>query len=110
MAESVEAIRADQNARTVALFGFGYLRPANKGTVVEATAVGGLDLIDRPVTAAFPAIGVRAGVEWRQPWPTFLQQFGVSCTLLRDIGSKAFGQDVGGTVFYGSFTTGFAIP
>ena len=110
MAESVEALRGDQNARTLALMGVGYLRPANKGTVVEVTAVGGLDLIDRPVTAVFPALGVRAGVEWRQPLPTFFQQFGLSCTLLGDIGSRAFGQDVGGAVFYGSFTTGFRIP
>jgi hypothetical protein len=110
MAESVETLRADENARTLALMGFGYLRPANKGTVVEVSAVGGLDLIDRPITAVFPALGARAGVEWRQPTPTFFQQFGVSCTLLHDLGSRAFGQDVGGTVFYGAFTTGFRIP
>ena len=110
MSEAVEGLRGARTARTVALLGFGYLRPANKGTVVEVTAVGGLDLIDRPVTAVFPVLGIRAGVEWRQPLPRFLQQFGVSCTLLGDLGSKAFGQDVGGAVFYGSFTTGFAVP
>lgn len=107
--ESVEELRAQRDARTLALVGGGLCRALNPGTLLELSAVGGFDVFDRPVVAVFPALGLRTALEWRQPVP-FLQHVTASITGVADLSRRAFGREVGGFAVYGTVATGFRIP
>jgi hypothetical protein len=107
--QSVDALRSSGDGRTVALLGTGLTTPLNRDTFLEASVVAGFDAVDLPVVVVFPALGLRTGVEFRQPRP-FLQNVTASLTCVADLSRRAFGRDVGGTVVYGSISTGFRVP
>jgi hypothetical protein len=109
LTESVEALRGENQGRTMVLGAVGLCDPGSPRRVFEVSAVGGIDIVDGPITAAFPALGFRGGVEFRQPAP-FLQSLHASVTGLWDLSQTAMGQQVGGAQFYFTVGTGFRIP
>jgi hypothetical protein len=76
---------------------------------LEAVGVAGLDAVDRPVTALLPAVGARAGVEWRTR-SELVPRVSASITGLVDLSQRAFGRDVGGATLYGTIATGLRVP
>jgi hypothetical protein len=109
LAESLESMRSGSTARTMLLFTGGVCRPFTRDIMIETTAVAGLDVFDRPVTAAFPALGLRTSAQFRQPAP-FLQHLSASLTWTADLTRHAFGQDVGGYALFMTIATGFRVP
>lgn len=109
LSESVELLRSGSWARSMLLFTGGACRPWNRDVMIETSAVAGLDVLDRPVTAAFPAVGARAAVQFRQP-ARFLGHVTASVTWTADLSRRAFGREVGGHTVYGSVAMGLKVP
>jgi len=105
LTQSIERMSSGDEARTLGLFGAGVTRPVRSRVSFQAVGLTGFDVVDRPVVALFPAIGARAGVEWR-PQLRFLQQVTVSVTGVVDLTGRANG----GTTIFGTVATGFRVP
>jgi len=106
--ESVETLRTDTESRTLVLAGAGICNPGSPRRVLELSAVGGADVVVGAVVAMLPSIGLRGGVEWRQPTP-FLQSIHASLTCVWDLQRSSLGREVGGTSIYLTIATGFRI-
>ena len=92
------------------LLGGGVTRRLGREFALEAVALGGFDVVERPLVALLPALGARAGVEWRTGGRV-VSNVTASLTCLVDLSSHSAGStEVGGTTLYGTLTTGFSIP
>ena len=91
------------------MVGAGVSRLGRGRVSFEGVGLAGFDAVERPVVALLPAIGARAGVEWR-PDHGFFQRVSASVTGLVDLSHRGSGRDVGGTAIYGTVATGFKVP
>lgn len=108
--QSVERMTSATGARTLGLVGAGITRSIERGVCIEGLALGGFDVIERPVVALLPAIGARAGIVWR-PRFGFLHRVTASVTGVVDLSTRSTtGGEVGGVTVYGTLATGFSIP
>lgn len=107
--QSVDLQRSGAEARTFALVGAGVVHAARGAIRLEAVGLAGLDAVDRPVTALFPALGARASLEWRAR-SALMPRVSASLTGVVDLSRRAFGRDVGGTCLYATLSTGFRVP
>jgi hypothetical protein len=103
---SVERQSSGASARTLAVLGAG--RTHGRGRVsLEAVGLAGVDVVERPQVALLPAIGGRAGVEWRFPHAP-VQRVAASLTGMVDLSSGP--RSVGGVTLYATVATGFRVP
>jgi hypothetical protein len=117
LTQGLERMSSEHAARTIGLFGVGLTRPlplpapfpVRHRFSAEAVALVGFDVLDRPIVALMPALGLRAGVQWRPPF-RYLRQVTGSVTTLVDLTRREFGRDVGGTSVYVTLATGFGGP
>lgn len=108
--QSVERMSSGARAQTLGLVGAGISRSIERGVSIEGLALGGFDVIERPVVALLPAIGARAGVVWR-PRFGFLHQVTAAVTGVVDLTTRRTSEgEVGGVTVYGTVATGFSIP
>ena len=106
---SVERMSSDSQARTLGLVGAGLTRPVAARVSLEALAVAGFDALDRPTVSMLPAIGARAGLEWRVGLG-YLTQLTGSVTGVVDVGSRrSSSADAGGATVYVTLATGFSL-
>ena len=108
LTQSVERMSSGSEARTLALMGAGISRRHRPSVSLEAFALAGLDLVDRPGVVLRPALGARAGVEWRTGlrFPRYLSG---SLTGVVDLtGTRAPGGAVGRFSIYAALATGLA--
>lgn len=109
LTQSLERVSSTFDARTLGLFGAGLTRPLRLGVTLHAVALAGFDVVDRPLLALLPAMGVRAGVEWR-PRLRFCEQVTASVSAVADLTRRRVsGRDLGGTTIYGTLGTGFSV-
>lgn len=108
--QSFDRRASADEARTSGLLGAGLSRPLGGRFALEALALGGFEVVERPVVALLPALGARAGVEWC-PNLRFLRSVNASVTAVVDLATRRAGdREVGGAAVYGTVSTGFAIP
>jgi hypothetical protein len=110
VSQSFDRVRSGGTARTFALFGAGISRPFYPRVMYQAVALAGFDVVDSPLVALLPSIGLRAGLDWRPPRGLFLQHVTASLTCVVDLSRRASGRELGGTTLYGTLGTGFAVP
>jgi hypothetical protein len=109
--QSVERLMSSDEARTLALLGAGISRPIHSQVALEAVGLAGLDAVDKPDLALIPAVGARAGIQWR-PGLRFFKQVTTSVTGVYDLSTRSTRDDreVGGFTIYGTVATGFKFP
>lgn len=109
--QSVERMMSRDDARTIGLLGAGVSKTLHSRVALEVVGLAGFDAVDRPLLALLPAIGGRAGLEWRpRRWKIF-QQFTASVTGVHDLSTRKLeSREVGGTTIYGTVATGFTFP
>lgn len=107
--QSMERVSSDAEARTMGLLGAGLSRPLRERVSMEAVALCGFDVVDDPLVALVPAVGARAGLEWR-PRSGFLHRFTASITGVVDlVQASSSVHEVGRITVFGTVATGFAM-
>jgi hypothetical protein len=108
LSQSIEQLRANDEARTLGLVGAGVSHAVHPRLTVDTVGLVGFDVFDKPVVALFPALGLRTGIEWRSR-DRFIQQLTCSVTGVVDIGHRSAGQEIGGGALYVTLGTGFRL-
>jgi hypothetical protein len=109
--QSIERMASGTDARTIGLLGAGASKTLHSKVAFELIGLAGFDAVDRPILALLPAIGGRAGLEWRPRFNKIFQQFTASVTTVHDLSTRQLnGDKVGGTTVYGTVATGFTFP
>lgn len=108
LTQSVERMSSGSEARTLALMGAGISRRHRPSVSLEAFALAGLDLVDRPGVVLRPALGARAGVEWRTGL-RFARYVSASLTGVLDLtGTPAPGGEAERFSIYATLATGLS--
>ncbi len=106
---SVDRLSSESDARTTGFLGAGITRQVLDRVSLEAVGLVGFDVIERPLVALLPAVGLRAGAVWYPRMPV-VSSLSLSLTTLLDLGShEAGGTTVGGGAVYATISTGFSL-
>lgn len=109
LTQSVDFQGAPNDTRTFTMLGAGLSHLGRGRISYEGVALAGADVVSRPGVGVLPALGLRAGAEWR-PDHGFVQRVCASVTGVADLTSRASGRDVGTFTVYGTLATGFRVP
>jgi hypothetical protein len=106
--QSVDYQGSDTQTRTIAMLGAGASGLGRGRISFEAVGLAGADVVSRPGVGVLPALGARAGIEFR-PNHGFVQRVCLAVTGVADLTHPA-GRDPGWLTFYGTIATGFRVP
>lgn len=105
---SFERVERSGDARLLGLLGAGLSRSVHDRFDAVVLALAGFDAIETPAVTVAPALGARAGLEWRvRRWRFETIQVGVTGVVDLSRG-RAFGRDVPGTAIYATVGTGLS--